>query len=94
MPTTSVSGRTFSSSSRDEATFSASICIALCDVMWLVAVAVVDVRLEDLDLALGDLRAAQPADQLFALAAEHAAGDHFDPAGPGAVCNVHRFSSA
>ena len=47
----------------------------------VVAVAVVDRRLEDLDLAPGDLGAAQPADQLLALAAEHAAGDDFDPAG-------------
>ncbi len=44
------------------------------------AEAVVDERLEDLDLLAGDLRAAQAADQLFALAAEHAAGDDFDPA--------------
>src|ERR1051326_2162290 len=54
------------------------------------AVAVVDARLEDLDLALGDLRAAQPADQLLALAAEHAAGDHFDPAGAGPVSDLHQ----
>jgi hypothetical protein len=40
--------------------------------------------LEDLHLLPGDLRAPQPADQLLALAAEHAAGDDFDPAGPGA----------
>ena len=44
-----------------------------------VAVAVVDERLEDLDLLLRDLCAAQPADELLALAAEHAAGDDFDP---------------
>ena len=44
------------------------------------AEAVVDERLEDLHLLPGDLRAAQPADQLLALAAEHAAGDDFDPA--------------
>jgi hypothetical protein len=43
------------------------------------AVAAVDDRLEDLDLLPGDLRAAQPADQFLALAAEHAAGDDFDP---------------
>src|SRR5439155_14661973 len=44
-----------------------------------VAVAVVDERLEDLDLLPGDLRAPQPSNQLLALAAEHAAGDDFDP---------------
>src|SRR5438094_323020 len=44
------------------------------------AEAVVDERLEDLNLLAGDLRATQPADQLLALAAEHAAGDDFDPA--------------
>jgi len=44
------------------------------------AVAVVDERLEDLDLLLRNLRAAQPANELLALAAEHAAGDDFDPA--------------
>jgi hypothetical protein len=44
------------------------------------AEAVVDERLEDLDLLLGDLRPTQPADQLLALAAEHAAGHDLDPA--------------
>jgi hypothetical protein len=34
IPTTSVSGATFSSSSRELLTLSAWICIALCDVMW------------------------------------------------------------
>ena len=60
-------------------TFCDSICIALCDVMWSSRVAIVDPRLEDLDLALRDLRAAQAADQLLALAAEHAAGNDLDP---------------
>jgi hypothetical protein len=46
----------------------------------IVAVAVVDERLEDLDLLPGDLRAAQPPDQLLAFSAEHAAGDDLDPA--------------
>src|SRR4029078_1022791 len=55
----------------------------------IVAVAVVELGLEDLDLALGDLGAAQAADQLFALAAEHAAGDDFNPPGPGSVRDVH-----
>ena len=41
---------------------------------------VVDQRLEDLHLLAGDLGAAQPPNQLLALAAEHAAGDDFDPA--------------
>src|SRR5207302_1083721 len=36
-------------------------------------------RLEDLDFLLGDLRAPEPPDQLLALSAEHAAGDHFNP---------------
>src|SRR5262249_56670110 len=35
---------------------------------------------EHLALLLGDLRAAQAANELLALAAEHAAGDDFDPA--------------
>ena len=43
------------------------------------AEAVVDERLEDLHFLPRDLGAAQPADQLLALAAEHAAGDDFDP---------------
>jgi len=45
----------------------------------ILAVTVVDERLEDLHLLFRDLRAPQPADQLFALAAEHAADDDFDP---------------
>src|SRR6185437_14906487 len=53
------------------------------------AVAVVDPRLEDLHLAPGNLRPAQPADQLLALAAEHAAGNHFDPAAARSMLNVH-----
>ena len=40
----------------------------------------VERRLEDLHALTRDLGAAEPADQLFALPAEHAAGDHFDPA--------------
>ena len=40
---------------------------------------VVERRLEDLHPLPRDLRATQPADELFALAAEHAAGDDFDP---------------
>src|SRR6185312_8386887 len=38
-------------------------------------------RLEDLDLALGNLRTAEPPDEFFTLPAEHAAGDDFDPPG-------------
>jgi hypothetical protein len=38
-------------------------------------------RVEGLDLLPGDARPAQAADQLLGLAAEHAAGDHLDPAG-------------
>src|SRR5439155_1507696 len=44
------------------------------------AEAVVDGRFENLDLLSRDLRSAQAADELLALAAEHAAGDDFDPA--------------
>src|SRR3954452_12171705 len=53
------------------------------------AVATVDFRLEDLDLPLGDLRAPQAADQLLALAAEHAPRNDFQPARTRAMCNVH-----
>ena len=42
--------------------------------------AVVEPRLEDLDLLARDLGPAHAADELLALAAEHAAGDDFDPA--------------
>ena len=35
--------------------------------------------LEDLDSLTGDLRATQPADELFALSAEHTSADHFNP---------------
>jgi hypothetical protein len=47
----------------------------------VVAVAIVDGRLENLHLLPGNLRAAHATDQLLALAAEHAAGDDLDPAG-------------
>ena len=40
----------------------------------------VDRRLEDLDPLAGDLRTSQAANQLFALAAEHAPDDDLDPA--------------
>jgi hypothetical protein len=40
----------------------------------------VECRLEDLDALPRDLGTAQPADELLALAAVHAADDHFDPA--------------
>ena len=57
------------------------------------AEAVVDERLEDLHLLPRDLRPAQPADQLLALAAEHAAGDDFDPAVVGRLADdFHRDS--
>ena len=58
----------------------------------VVRVAGVHGGLEDLDALAGDLGAAQPADQLFALAAEHAAHDHFDPPrgrGPHDIHSVH-----
>src|SRR5207248_1986643 len=47
----------------------------------VVAIAIVDEWLEDLDLLPRDLRPAQAPNQLLALAAEHAAGDDLDPAG-------------
>jgi hypothetical protein len=40
------------------------------------SVTIVKPRFEDLDLLFGNLSAAQPAEQLFGLAAEHAAADH------------------
>jgi hypothetical protein len=43
-------------------------------------VAVVDPRLEEQDALAGDLRAAQPADHLLGLAAEHRAADDLEPA--------------
>ena len=46
----------------------------------VVAEAVVENRLEDLHFLPRNLDAPQPANELFALAAEHAAGDDFDPA--------------
>src|SRR5712692_2937175 len=52
-------------------------------------VAVVDPRLEDLDLLARDLGPADSADQLFALAAEHAAGDDLHPAGAQAWGLMH-----
>jgi hypothetical protein len=48
-------------------------------------VAVVDPRLDDDDALAGDLRAAQPADHLLALAAEHRPADHLEPAAAGVV---------
>jgi len=56
----------------------------------IVGVPGVDGRLEDLDFLASELGAAQPADQLFALPAEHAANDDFDPALIGLMPNdVH-----
>jgi len=43
-------------------------------------VAFVDGRFEDLHALARDLRAAQPTDQLLALAGKHRADDDFDPA--------------
>src|SRR4051794_975581 len=43
------------------------------------AVPVVDERLENLNLLTGNLAPAKSPDQFLALAAEHAAGDDFDP---------------
>src|SRR5436309_10060259 len=44
-----------------------------------IGIPLVDGWLEDLHALPGDLRAAQAADQLFALAAEHRTADYFDP---------------
>ena len=57
------------------------------------SVAFVDGRLEDLHTLAGDLRAAQAADQLLALAGKHRADDHFDPAHI-AFDNVHALFSS
>src|SRR5688500_3426839 len=43
-------------------------------------VAVVDPRLHDQDVLPGDLRPTEAPDELLALAAEHGAADHFEPA--------------
>src|SRR6266487_276590 len=45
--------------------------------------AIVDRRLKNLRALAGYLSAAYPADQLFAFAAEHTAGDNFDPPASG-----------
>src|SRR3954452_4719750 len=45
-------------------------------------VAVVDPRLHDQRPLSGDLRTAQPTDELFALAAEYRAADNFEPSAP------------
>src|SRR5688572_10503817 len=57
-------------------------------------VALVQPRLEHLDFLARDHRAPQPAQQLFALAGEHAAGDDLDMSAPtlGARCLVHASS--
>jgi len=53
--------------------------------------AVIDLGFEDLDFPFRDLGPAEPSNQFLALAAEHAAGDHFDPTGIGAMLRyVHR----
>ena len=54
----------------------------------LLAVALVDEGLKNLNSLPRDLCPTQAADELFALAAEHAARDHFDAAGMGTK-NVH-----
>jgi hypothetical protein len=54
-----------------------------------VAEAVVHQRLEHLHPLAGNLDPPQPADELFALPAEHAAGDHFDPPVLGLLANLH-----
>ncbi len=49
----------------------------------------VDARLEDLNALARDSGAAQPANELLALAAEHAADDDFDPALVGLTHDIH-----
>ena len=49
-------------------------------------VAVVDQRLDDQRALAGDLGAAQAADQLLALAAEHRAADDLEPAAAHVGC--------
>ena len=60
---------------RDGAHLRACVADDVADV-----VAVVDARLHDQRALAGDLGAAQPADQLLALAAEHRAADDLEPA--------------
>ena len=55
----------------------------------VVGVAGVHGRLEDLYALPRNLRAAQPADELFALAAEHAADDDLDPPRVRGADNIH-----
>ena len=89
MPTTSVSGLTLASSSAARARLlGRNPQLAVRDDV-VVGVAGVDGGLEDLDTLAGDLGAAQPADELFALAAEHAADDDFDPARGWGSDDVH-----
>src|SRR6185503_799898 len=54
--------------------------------------AIVDHRLEDLRSLAGDLGAPDAADQLFALAAEHAAGYYFDPSASWVESVIHLLS--
>ena len=56
--------------------------MSLCETMMVLAEAIVENRLEDLHFLTCDLSAAQSADELLALPAEHAPGDHFDPPSP------------
>ena len=55
------------------------------EVLDLDAVAIVDERLEDLDVAPRDDGTLHAADELLGLPREHHAGDHLDPSGAGAV---------
>jgi hypothetical protein len=49
----------------------------------------IEVRFEHLHLLLGDHRTPDSADELFALTAEHAADDDFDPADRRGPNNIH-----
>ena len=57
------------------------------------AVAAVEARLEYLNFLTRDLRPAEAANELFALPAEHAASDNFDPAVVGMGADVHCYRS-
>ena len=56
--------------------------MSLCETMWSWLKRSSMSRLEDLHFLTGDLSAPQAPDELLALAAEHAAGDDFDPSSP------------
>ena len=54
-----------------------------------VGISVVYGRLEDGDFLVGELGAAEPADELFGLAGEHGAADDLDAAGFSMILGKH-----